>query len=309
MQNVSQQELSGRNITASGRRRALLIGINYTGTRNELKGCANDAVNMKRLLGQAGFPNDQMVVLSDDRSAAGNGGYGDKNSFLPTFANIRRGMQWLVHNASEGDILFFHFSGHGAQVADKTGVEEDGFNETILPSDFQKSGQICDDEIFGTLVYPLPSGVRLTSVMDCCHSGTGMDLPFDYDLKRSRWTADVNPAHSRGDVMLFSGCEDDQTSADVQGKGQAGGAMTQSFLAALQENSRPTCAGFIGTIRKQLKRRGFTQRPQLTSSQRFDVGRRVFMLDDGIEANQNQQIGRSRNKKFKAGKARLPSAW
>jgi len=102
--------------------------------------------------------------------------------------------------------------------------------------------------------------------------------------------------------MLFSGCEDDQTSADVQGKGQAGGAMTQSFLAALKENPYPTYMNLIGTIRKQLKRRGFSQKPQLTASQRFDVGRRVFMLVDGIEPNSTRQVGRVQRKKFKKGK-------
>ena len=32
---------------------------------------------------------------------------------------------------------------------------------------------ITDDEISAVLVQTLPEGARLTSVMDCCHSGTG----------------------------------------------------------------------------------------------------------------------------------------
>ena len=32
---------------------------------------------------------------------------------------------------------------------------------------------------------------------------------------------------------MFSGCRDDQTSADVVAGGQAGGAMTNAFLAVL----------------------------------------------------------------------------
>jgi len=43
-------------------------------------------------------------------------------------------------------------------------------NETILPSDY-KHRQITDDELWGSIVYPLPSGVHLTAIMDCCHSG------------------------------------------------------------------------------------------------------------------------------------------
>merc|ERR1712176_1023784 len=92
-----------------------------------------------------------------------------------------------------------------------------------------------------------------------------------------------NPAYGKGDVVLFSGCEDDQTSADVQGNrwgghSQAGGAMTQSFLSAVQENPMPTYDQFISSIRRQLSRRGFQQRPQLTSNQRFDITTRIFSL-------------------------------
>ena len=42
-------------------------------------------------------------------------------------------------------------------------------NECILPSDFQQAGMITDDEIASLVIHPLPDGVRLTAVMDCCH--------------------------------------------------------------------------------------------------------------------------------------------
>merc|ERR1711982_151627 len=137
-----------------------------------------------------------------------------------------------AHNACPGDVLFFHYSGHGAQVPDKSGHEADGYNERICPVDFNKAGQIVDDELWGRLVYKLPNGARLTAIMDCCHSGTGLDLNFDYNLHSRRWKEDINPAHAQGDIVLFSGCEDSQTSADVMEKYQAGGAMTNAFLAA-----------------------------------------------------------------------------
>lgn len=92
-------------------------------------------------------------------------------------------MKWLVENATEGDSLFFHYSGHGGQQEDTTGVEEDGMDETIMPVDFQQSGQITDDEIHDMLVKPLPEGVRLTAIFDSCHSQTVMDLPYVYHSK------------------------------------------------------------------------------------------------------------------------------
>ena len=42
--------------------------------------------------------------------------------------------------------------------------------------DFRREGMITDDEISAILVQTLPDGVRLTAVMDSCHSGTGTDI-------------------------------------------------------------------------------------------------------------------------------------
>ena len=39
--------------------------------------------------------------------------------------------------------------------------------------DFNRNGVITDDEISSTIIHILPDGVRLTVVMDACHSGTG----------------------------------------------------------------------------------------------------------------------------------------
>ena len=44
-----------------------------------------------------------------------------------------------------GDYLFFHYSGHGGQQADKDGDEADGKDETLVPLDYQTAGQITDD--------------------------------------------------------------------------------------------------------------------------------------------------------------------
>ena len=56
--------------------------------------------------------------------------------------------------------------------------------------------------------------------MDCCHSGTGLDLPFKFQQGRG-WEVDDDPGFSAGDVQMFSGCRDDQTSADVAERGLA----------------------------------------------------------------------------------------
>ena len=49
-------------------------------------------------------------------------------------------------------------TGHGSRVRDQDGDEEDGYDETLVPVDFQRSGQIRDDDIFKMLVKPLRAG-------------------------------------------------------------------------------------------------------------------------------------------------------
>ena len=83
--------------------------------------------------------------------------------------------------------FFFHFSGHGGRVKDDNGDEDDGYDETIYPVDFEKfegeSGQIRDDKMHDLLIKPLCEGCRLTCIFDSCHSGTALDLPFVYSTK------------------------------------------------------------------------------------------------------------------------------
>jgi hypothetical protein len=96
----------------------------------------------------------------------------------PTKNNITMAMHWLVLSCKPGDSLVFHFSGHGNNQMDDNGDEVDGFDETLLPVDHRTSGVIVDDEINATIVRPLPYGVKLHAIVDACHSGTVMDLPY-----------------------------------------------------------------------------------------------------------------------------------
>mmetsp|Transcript_44555 Transcript_44555/g.105596 ORF Transcript_44555/g.105596 Transcript_44555/m.105596 type:complete len:374 (+) Transcript_44555:273-1394(+) len=156
-----------RNERGGGRTRALFIGINYVGQSGELRGCHNDVAAMKQYIATQGYAQEEMKVLMDDG-----------RSERPTLANILAGFRWLVRGAREGDSLFFHYSGHGAQLPDDNGDEADGYDETLVPVDYKTAGQIRDDTIFQELVAVLPKGCKLTAVMDCCHSGTIMDLPY-----------------------------------------------------------------------------------------------------------------------------------
>lgn len=52
----------------------------------------------------------------------------------------------------------------------------------MIPLDYETAGQIVDDDIHDLLVKSLPKGVRLTAILDCCHSGSVFDLPYTYTI-------------------------------------------------------------------------------------------------------------------------------
>ena len=90
---------------------------------------------------------------------------------------------------------------------------------------------------------------------------------------------------------MLSGCEDDQTSADTYHNFSAGGAMTNALLKALKDNPLPLYPDLFRALHANLRKKGFRQRPQLTSSQPFDVCNRVFSLTDGFVPNHNAVYG------------------
>lgn len=50
----------------------------------------------------------------------------------------------------------------------------------------EEARMITDDEIHMRLVKPLSEGCFLTALFDTCHSGTVMDLPFEYNVYSGR---------------------------------------------------------------------------------------------------------------------------
>jgi hypothetical protein len=74
--------------------------------------------------------------------------------------------------------FIFIFTGHGGQIVDTSGDEDDGFDEILIPGDYKETGQIVDDEIYEEFVTKMGPGVAVTALIDCCHSGTAMDLPY-----------------------------------------------------------------------------------------------------------------------------------
>ncbi|KAI9190102.1 hypothetical protein H9P43_001535 [Blastocladiella emersonii ATCC 22665] len=181
----------------TGRKKALLIGINYVGQRGELRGCHADVNNIKRfIMEQYGFTesSETMVVLTDEPKHRGN------EWLWPTRKSILAAINWLIQGAQPGDSLFLHYSGHGGQAKDLDGDEDDGYDETIYPVDHEKAGMIVDDELHA-LVAKLPAGANMTIIMDCCHSATVFDLPLIYMPDGSVKQGKTKAARVKSDAM------------------------------------------------------------------------------------------------------------
>src|SRR5690606_24823132 len=92
-----------------------------------------------------------------------------------TKAAMNQGWKWLLKDAKPGDRLVFHFSGHGSQIADVDGDEDDGADELLCLHAMDWNDPktyLLDDEI-NEWTKQIPAGVAVTFLLDCCHSGTG----------------------------------------------------------------------------------------------------------------------------------------
>jgi len=313
------------------RRKALIIGINYTGTSHALNGCVNDAMNVRDfLVRDRGFsPNPgDMVLMTDEPQNRGT-------PFEPTGHNILAAFQWLVSANNDGDSVWISYSGHGGQVKDPDGDRDSGFDDTICPVDFERNGQITSDTLHKTLVSPMNPRARLTVLFDCCHSGSAIELPYVYRpdsagnvnlvdtvkqgmglisaashlLQGGFSTSKLRDAEillggaktffnslqhkgqpqgettedglgeehfvedwkgERKDAWMFSGCADDQTSADTSIAGAATGAMSYAFIKTMRQNPRQTYLEVLQSTRQELASK-YAQIPQLSCGGPYDL--------------------------------------
>ena len=129
---------------------------------------------MMQFLNFKGYPSDpgSQVIMRDDRNTDPRG------HFFPNGKNILAAMHWLVSEPNTCN--FLHYSGHGGQVKDPDGDRESGLDDTIVPVDYERSGQINSDTLHKTLVSALPQNSTLFVIFDCCHSGSAIELPYVY---------------------------------------------------------------------------------------------------------------------------------
>ena len=179
----------------------------------------------------------------------------------------------LVTPTQPGDIVYFHYSGHGSQVPDP--ADSSGVDETLVPSDWAKDGSkdIRDKELRAVIerIQAKKPG-SLTLTFDSCHSGTitrgGRMLVRGVSFeKRYGHPAPIAPAtggvKTRGGRMLVRGqsgafggllpsqnqaagtksnlvvisaCQDDQSAVETEDENHVPmGRLTYLLCAALRD--------------------------------------------------------------------------
>lgn len=264
-------------------KKAVLVGINAYSAA-PLLGCVNDVIFAKLvLIKKYGFLEENIKTLLDGEA---------------TTKAIVDVLQWLIFEAKPGDILYFHFSGHGVQVPVSRSIEIDGLSEAVCPVDFDWSVEkMITDKQFTAIFSKIPIGVHFNWVSDSCHSG---DL--DRSFERSKWwefwkwgqTPKVGPvvrartmpvpqwvrrslvstkplwlrkrAVSEGRVVAgyVSGCKSNQTSADTVVDGMPGGALTSYLFKRLQQGQGYLPLSLlVKMVGDDLERDGYEQNPQI----------------------------------------------
>ncbi|XP_051149097.1 metacaspase-9 [Andrographis paniculata] len=269
-----------------GKKMALLVGCNYPGTPHELRGCHNDVLAMRDvLIGRFGFDHSCVELLVDKPGSP----------IMPTGTNIKKALDKMVNRAEHGDVLFFHYSGHGTLINSRHNLF--GKEEAIVPCDLN----LITSVDFRELVNRVPKGATFTILSDSCHSGglidketeqIGPSNPLDNGAKTvdspapkpkhipsesileqltsitsKRSCTDIGahllelfgsdaslafhePTGRRlgpDEGILLSGCQTDETSADVEEAGENGimkacGAFSNAVLTVLKARL-PEAAG------------------------------------------------------------------
>jgi len=180
----SQVNKYGHTIAQStSRKLALLVGINqYPAGIKSLGGCVTDVrMQYELLVHRFGFNPADIVILSDEPDTLP----GNRPIQAPTRANILEAFeQHLIAQSREGDVVVFHYSGHGSQVIDPNPIPQfSPYNGTLMPADARLPaaegralGNTAVDDIMGKTIFLLTHLLktdRVTTILDACYSGGG----------------------------------------------------------------------------------------------------------------------------------------
>lgn len=249
-------------------RRALLIGINAY-AQAPLRGCVNDALDWCGVLSEVGFRSDDVCMLIDERA---------------TRENIIKRAVWLRAGCRPGDELVFGCSSHGTRLSIGGQIQD-----CLVPIDFDwnDARTFVSAADLDTAFFGLPAGVKLTVILDACHSGDMRELSaLARRQERTRFLPPPRPSRGLGvrgfggwlrvdesmDHLLLAACRSDQTAADSTfgvTEARPNGAFTRMLIDSLRLSSARTWLQVMEDARGLLKSEGFEQEPQLVAAAKF----------------------------------------
>jgi hypothetical protein len=192
-------------------------------------------------------------------------------------------IKWLLADASAGDSLLFHYSGHGAQVPTRNAhLEKDRLDEIICPYDFDGSdATTIRDKEFAALFAIIPKDVHFVWISDSCHAEhLSRDLVGNaaYEM-RYRFFHGLAPAMSRANNSqiatglapnvqplngaLLSACASHELSADAMINNRFNGAFTHYLIQNLKlYGADKSMQEIVGYVNVDLNKNGYDQNPQ-----------------------------------------------
>lgn len=205
---------SGPELREDRAMHALVVGIGHypeSSGWNAVNG-DRDVDLVVRMLVRNGFSQKDITVLVNGQA---------------TKAAIRDAFRGLLAVVAPGDVVYVHFSGHGQQVVDKDGDEEDGLDEAFVPVDagrkyvkgvYEGENHILDDELnlwLAELKGAVGRAGRVMFVMDACHSGDSTrGEEEDEDAWPVRGTANIFGADAGDNPGMPVASEEERNDVD-----------------------------------------------------------------------------------------------
>jgi len=284
--------------TAAPGKRALLVGIS-----SYCRGDGSDCGKRKKYWWDLNSEPDvhalKQALMSERIGFIENEIKVLKTKEETTRENIRKVFKsFLIDSTREGDIVYFHYSGHGGTVPDDDqhgpnptiGDEISGYDQTLIPSDYvsrtDASNDIRDDEIKGwldELKAKKPGNVTIT--MDSCFSGTNT-RGGRFAVRGSKWEGSPpkpiktrggqpTPSNSSGllpqgyaatlGYVVIAATRNDQLAGETDGfEGKAMGLLSFALVKALMSaGPRSTYRDIFGRVYDEVTRNGHDQNPTI----------------------------------------------
>ena len=223
---------------------ALLFGINNYGGSNNLYGCLNDVDDAEKKLRNE-FPEFKIRKLKDSEVTI--------QRFISEIENA-------LNTITLPGVLYIHYSGHGTQVPNIQ--EANRYDEAL----YLYNGPLVDDNIW-ILQQKTPDGLTVLAEFDSCFSADmNRSVKNDRFYKMPGVRLMRNPVRkfnkSASDRwVIFSGCGEEQTSADAWFNGRPNGAFSYYDLRSFNVDS--TYKSEIAKLRTFLPDGNFDQIPEL----------------------------------------------